>query len=748
MTSESFNVDGKVFFGRIEEQDEFRKALREVLRSPRNERFPYVFLLYGDRGIGKTALAKRFRDIAQNEHPFAGKFEILWVDWDDERKRSLHLKVGREHISLETVFDILYEKALDKGWSREFSSYQNLRRRRAKAEQRVMTALAPRGEQDDLAALRRAGTSVIAKILHSNMQAIDEDLIKAFLDAGIKAGAEQVRQWRIELERRIQEMLDSEHYDLFVNPNQQLARNLAAGLQSVARRRPLLVVLDTYEIVDRADFWMREVIRAAGPRLVWVISGRNDLTRDSFGDEYYKGYAEDFPRRLEPFELLPMAHEDIRAIFAIRAPNRPLDEKSLEAIYLITQGVPLAVHLVADLWVKGCSLAEITGDIVSPRRGEIERVIIKRYFRHVPKADQLALWALALANGDVDILDAMLRPEGDPDFDLEALLSRLERDYGSVHYQTCQLHDAIANFLREYLKHPINRKDKGLRGMIDRAVKVLRKRIKKLQDGLSRPEDRCDDDDWIKAVLGLTENLFWLDETEAWRQFIPRFVEGLAYSRDLQHGLVAIAESWSKYLSNRGKNRLRMLKEQDKMLDELNRLEKQGFMSGEGEKERIAILAWQRGRSFDARGEYTDALAQYEHAANSLPSESEKLKKSLGKALYELAGKFLWSRGGRDAVYSAEAERILSIVVEWQPKNQHALYRLGVALYHAQKYEEALAAYQQAINLDPQFAHPHNGMGDVYQALGKHEEALAAYQQAINLDPQFAHLHNGMGDVP
>ena len=61
--------------------------------------------------------------------------------------------------------------------------------------------------------------------------------------------------------------------------------------------------------------------------------------------------------------------------------------------------------------------------------------------------------------------------------------------------------------------------------------------------------------------------------------------------------------------------------------------------------------------------------------------------------------------------------------------------------------DEAIAAYQQAIALDPKYAYPHNGLGNVYRSLGRNDEAIAAYQQAIALDPKFAYPHNGLGNV-
>jgi hypothetical protein len=40
------------------------------------------------------------------------------------------------------------------------------------------------------------------------------------------------------------------------------------GSGLVLSGKPLIVTLDTYEIVDRVDVWMRLVIRHAGPRVL------------------------------------------------------------------------------------------------------------------------------------------------------------------------------------------------------------------------------------------------------------------------------------------------------------------------------------------------------------------------------------------------------------------------------------------------------------------------------------------------
>ncbi len=761
MPSEPIYVNQKLFLGRVEEQKQFRAALNEALHPPPGEDLPYIFLIYGLGGIGKTTLAKRFLDIAQKEQPFAGKFQVLWVDWEKERdldrEHAPRLRVGHEHIRPEDVFDILHAKAIEMGWGREFEAYQRAVKMRVEASRKVAAALEPYGERDEFAELRRVSAGALAKLLRMALPIGEtgEKLAQTFLEEGIKVSAERAAQLRAALETRLRARLNPEQYNLFLNPNTQLARALAQGLKQVARRKPLLVFLDTYEIVDRADPWLREVMHAAGPRLVWIICWRHDMVKSRpFGSGYFKGYAEEFPRRLVAYNLLQLAQQDLREIFADAAPHRPLHDVEVEALSRATRGIPLAIEQAAEMWKRGMALTDIIGDIdEATLHEEIVQRMTARYLLHVPEEDKPLLYALALARGDIEILRAMLQAS-----DLEALLRRLERDYASVHAERARLYDDPAFFLREHLKADLRRLgDARLRALLQRAVEALRARLEAIQADLPRLEDRCGSEDWTKAALDLCEYLFWLDEREAWRWLVPRMVEGLAYSRQLRRGLLSIANGWEKRLSADGQKRLKRLsiaddsysspEEQAELLDELTRLERLGHLKGEGEAERGAILDWMRGLLEYARGRYSEALAAYERAERVLPAECEALKKQLGEALDNLANELMWPQDTGSAIYSPEAERILPKVVEWLPEKQGAWYRLGAILSLAGRYDEAIAAYQRAIALDPKVAAPHNGLGNVYAQLGRYDEAIAAYQRAIALDPKFAAPHNNLANV-
>lgn len=63
-TSQPIYVGNQRFLGRVREQQAFRAALDEICYERDQDAMPYVVLIYGDGGMGKTTLSKRLRDIA------------------------------------------------------------------------------------------------------------------------------------------------------------------------------------------------------------------------------------------------------------------------------------------------------------------------------------------------------------------------------------------------------------------------------------------------------------------------------------------------------------------------------------------------------------------------------------------------------------------------------------------------------------------------------------------------------------
>lgn len=90
---------------------------------------------------------------------------------------------------------------------------------------------------------------------------------------------------------------------------------------------------------------------------------------------------------------------------------------------------------------------------------------------------------------------------------------------------------------------------------------------------------------------------------------------------------------------------------------------------------------------------------------------------------------------------------VASITPTTPDDNAALSYRMGNALLQQQHLKEALAAYDIAIALKPDYAEAHNNRGSALLWLGHHALAQEAYQQAIRLQPDYHKAHNNLGNV-
>jgi tetratricopeptide (TPR) repeat protein len=60
----------------------------------------------------------------------------------------------------------------------------------------------------------------------------------------------------------------------------------------------------------------------------------------------------------------------------------------------------------------------------------------------------------------------------------------------------------------------------------------------------------------------------------------------------------------------------------------------------------------------------------------------------------------------------------------------------GLMCSSERQYDKAIAAYSEAIKLDPNYSYSYVGRGDAYVAKGDLDRALLDYDQAARLDPQ------------
>ena len=91
-----------------------------------------------------------------------------------------------------------------------------------------------------------------------------------------------------------------------------------------------------------------------------------------------------------------------------------------------------------------------------------------------------------------------------------------------------------------------------------------------------------------------------------------------------------------------------------------------------------------------------------------------------------------------------EAIEAYNKALQLKPDFAEANYNMGNALKDQGKLGEAIKAYTKALSLNPASADAHYNIGDPPQAHGKLDDALVAYNKALSIKPDYAEAHNNV----
>jgi tetratricopeptide (TPR) repeat protein len=72
-------------------------------------------------------------------------------------------------------------------------------------------------------------------------------------------------------------------------------------------------------------------------------------------------------------------------------------------------------------------------------------------------------------------------------------------------------------------------------------------------------------------------------------------------------------------------------------------------------------------------------------------------------------------------------------------------YNLGATLHEAGRIPEAIAHYEQALRLNPDYVEAHLNLGTTLAQTGEIEDAIAHFEQALRIKPDYVEAHNDLG---
>jgi tetratricopeptide (TPR) repeat protein len=804
-----------IFLGRTQEQEQFRTVLRSLQPSwfdrnlptflgpfrqkPTSDRqLPFVLLFYGEGGMGKTTLMRRLRQILETEKGVKGAFNTLFLDWEEQQKQRLDLSVGHDHIRPETVLEVLHKALVDAGWERWFESYRRLVKdlqaiefrvdQELRSQQELQSQPNPALPKDVL----RLGAKGIALVIR---QSTGLDTPVATIEQTLRVSAEGLHQAR----QFVQKMLSAQDYDTYARPHERLAEALGKGIAALATQKPLVILLDTYEIVDRpkCDYTMRTVMRYGGHRVVWAIAGRSNLAEsERRGAVYFQGYQRDFPDdRMYAKALSQFSLGDIQTYFQHAVPGKPITPAQADALSQFSLGIPFVISEAAAMWREGKPIDEIVEPVSrqlgqTTTRAQVVKVTSERFLKHCfqQERDLQAVYALAIMRApNVELLKVMLEAE-----DLERELQRLRDRYSFIWVEQVRLDEKLAGFVREYLLEDVRRTSPLVRQINARAIAQLQRQIERWSGDLEDTADYFKHERLAEALLDLIYHHFWQEEDTGWRHLLPRFIEGWLYDPSWARSLLDAVALFAPTLSQEGQRRLELMTDNlfkvppeldraQQLLAEIEKLAQRAGWNQDDALEREVIVALQKGQVLYRRGRFRDALTLYLDTEGQLPQTRQQLKLRLSRAFEDIGYK-LGSKDSTTAIASEDAKLAFERAVVLDPKNASAFRGLGImqkefnvyeqsiqsirrslelrneeypqawdslgnTLSAQQKLEEAIAAYHKAIELKPDYAIAYYNLGTALSAQQKLEEAIAAYHKAIELNPDDATAYYNLGNA-
>src|ERR1700732_4649478 len=84
-----------------------------------------------------------------------------------------------------------------------------------------------------------------------------------------------------------------------------------------------------------------------------------------------------------------------------------------------------------------------------------------------------------------------------------------------------------------------------------------------------------------------------------------------------------------------------------------------------------------------------------------------------------------------------QAASLYRQILQADPAHADALHLLGVLTFQTGGHETGIGLIRQAIALNPSAAVFHNNLGVYLKDLGRLAEAVASYQEALKLNPQY-----------
>jgi tetratricopeptide (TPR) repeat protein len=89
---------------------------------------------------------------------------------------------------------------------------------------------------------------------------------------------------------------------------------------------------------------------------------------------------------------------------------------------------------------------------------------------------------------------------------------------------------------------------------------------------------------------------------------------------------------------------------------------------------------------------------------------------------------------------------LMKLARGYYPKdNAKSVYFLGRNYHHQKLYQDAIKAFEEVLEIEPNYHRAWYDIGNTYEKLGEFNKAIECYQKALNNDPNDVYAWYNMG---
>lgn len=774
------------FIGRREEQRIFRITIQKFARAyvhyqttENSLLFPRIFLLHGLGGIGKTSLVNRFAQICREE--CGETVHIIKIDWEEYANQVIDSSID--------IMDILYGQ-LAKDHEKEMKRYRETREQKDAVLKKVEYA------REEFASLAAVAGEIGATMSGTG------SIGKAAIEETIHMGGKLIEAAGNRRNRWIKQRLTPTEFRLYDSLQLEMSKAFVDSINTVAQKKPVVLLFDTYELIDKFNGWMRDGLMMYGSdRLMYVIAGRHDHS-NFFLDKISEELIHQAP--LKRFSKI-----DIKDYLESRKIDSPV--AVVESVFGVSQGVPLAVKAVANVLADSTLVFDkVFGDLPSYTISDDEKVIstVTRRFlkycledksdsselRQSKSEDRYYIYSLALVRQHQErshrdqTLKAIwnTREKGLSEERIGSILEDLSSRYSFIFGEKADIHPTVRDFMLRALRDQSI--PRGATNEINRSAYDFS--TTKLAGMSADPQNLYRRTDFREYLLDSLHHLIWFDEREAVHLLTNHFIIALDIHREFAEELLRLfSDDVLIHLSEEHKSIVWALTNIISWnLDSVEQVELtsriKDLLTEWLERENQIRLNLRNAKAISRRGTAGAQRAiELLGIAESLCETPTEMAQERAEALVQVAQEMTLRRQSK---FIDQAIVLLSKSLRLTPHNRQPYLLLGQILYNKGDIQGAADLYRNALQIgiddvgipeklaemnrllielkegerllrytDPKkYAKQVTEEGEILEDSGLHYKAIEKYQEALAAFPKYerasirlGHAYRRLGDT-